>query len=715
MATPTRRIQEGKRDTRRFFLLFSLILFAVSGTMAAFIVTSLHVHEHGLDLGVFLFDDSKKAALALWTTAIAVAIVAIANWRLRQLQRTGLALATTLDAKLLTPDMAGLSREERRYLDIVEEMAMAAQIPLPYACVMKGEFGINALSAGTADTEPTIVITEGALLHLTRDELTGLVGHETAHLLHQDNRIAIHIMAAAYSLAFLTHAGRLLMQAARSAGPSKYLGPILVLGAVLLMTLGVLGYIGTWFLQTLVAKERETMADAQAARLIGDPTGLALALLKIHDQGPAGAVAHIETMAARHMFAADPTGKLNSTFFSNHPSPYARIADLVPHTDLESLRAMARQNAPSSHTMELMKEAAEKKHHTWKDVRFRFGIATLLLFFSEGGNTFVLPGTSWWTVLEAIPSLIQTIMLARQENNITELVSLVSLGAYIFSEVGFYYALFCFFLGVRSVWSIMLLGDPRPLQKPSGWTRTHWDTKAVVDNMHFAFLMVCAAGYTWLYIIEQDQLFQRPFYTFFLQYPTTFCLSILLLLSVCFYTARVFRGSSSRAEQNPASDAKTYEGKEIGRNTTENIIIFFYTVFGGMFLVASSILDPRPPYNTEQFEQKMILNLILIVYLIFLFAKPKKSKGDCNETPKTETTPSRGKQAASEPPSHPASFDDTPDPPPSDAKHIVLDAPASDSPPSFLVGVDQAHPFYVVDTTRAQDQDATSKKDGPVP
>src|SRR5512142_995606 len=100
---------------------------------------------------------------------------------------------------------------ERRLVNVTEEMAVAAGLPVPRLYVLQGEAGINAFAAGYTPGHAVVAVTRGALDRLTRDELQGVVAHELSHVLNADTRIDLRLMAAVGGLAFLTLLGRLLL------------------------------------------------------------------------------------------------------------------------------------------------------------------------------------------------------------------------------------------------------------------------------------------------------------------------------------------------------------------------------------------------------------------------------------------------------------------------------------------------------------------------
>ncbi|EJB3708097.1 M48 family metalloprotease [Escherichia coli] len=158
---------------------------------------------------------------------------------------------------------------------VLRELAARAglpAVPVPHY-VPSGV--VNAFATGSKH-HAAIALTDGLLRSLTPRELTGVLGHEIAHIANEDLRV----MGLADSISRLTHLLALLGQLAIVLSlPALLLGvaevnwPALLLLAVApqLVLLAQLG----------LSRVREFDADRLAAELTGDPHGLASALAKI--------------------------------------------------------------------------------------------------------------------------------------------------------------------------------------------------------------------------------------------------------------------------------------------------------------------------------------------------------------------------------------------------------------------------------------------------
>src|SRR5271154_1756867 len=99
---------------------------------------------------------------------------------------------------------------QKRLLDVVEEMALAAGVPVPPVYVLE-EPGINAFAAGYAPGDAVGAVSPGCLNYLTRDELQGVVAHEFSHILNGDMRLNIRLIGLIFGIMALSIIGRMLM------------------------------------------------------------------------------------------------------------------------------------------------------------------------------------------------------------------------------------------------------------------------------------------------------------------------------------------------------------------------------------------------------------------------------------------------------------------------------------------------------------------------
>ncbi len=232
--------------------------------------------------------------------------------------------------------------EEKQYLNVVEEMAIAAGIPAPKAYVVP-DADPNAFAVGRDPGHASIAVTEGLLASLDREELQGVVGHEMSHVRNLDIRAMTLVTALFGATTLLSDVARrgLYFGGSGSRGGSRRSGRdsseggggaiVLVLFALWVL-LAVLAPILSRLLAMAVSRSREYLADASAAELTRNPLGLAAALRKL---AASHAPTRLITQGSAHLCITDPRGlRVNerdgsvADLFGTHPPIGKRIAIL---------------------------------------------------------------------------------------------------------------------------------------------------------------------------------------------------------------------------------------------------------------------------------------------------------------------------------------------------------------------------------------------------
>jgi heat shock protein HtpX len=226
-------------------------------------------------------------------------------------------------------DLATQDFKEKQLLNIVEEMALAAGMPVPPVFILEAE-QINAFAAGLSPDDAAIAITRGALHTLSREEIQGVIAHEFSHIYHGDMLLNMRLAAMIMAFFFLVYmAFRILQFSAytgggRSRGKDKSGNPTLVIALILLVA-GAVSWCAGSVLRSMISRQREYLADASAVQYTRNPKGLLGALQKIsteskHDMPKeGGAYAHLYFSGASSWF---------SQIFSTHPPIDKRIAAL---------------------------------------------------------------------------------------------------------------------------------------------------------------------------------------------------------------------------------------------------------------------------------------------------------------------------------------------------------------------------------------------------
>src|SRR5580658_8816906 len=237
----------------------------------------------------------------------------------------GSAVSEMMGGRLISSNTA--NPDERKLLDVVEEMAIASGVPMPQVYVMDEENGINAFAAGHKASDATITVTRGCMRLLSRDELQGVIGHEFSHVLNGDMRLNLRLIGIIFGILCLTIVGRVLI---RTRGRNN---PLPVVGIVLI----VIGFIGVFFgrlIQAAVSRQREFLADASSVQFTRNPSGITGALKKIGGLGEMGSrLGHAHSEELSHMFFGNGISEPFIGLLETHPPLRDRIRVFEPNFD----------------------------------------------------------------------------------------------------------------------------------------------------------------------------------------------------------------------------------------------------------------------------------------------------------------------------------------------------------------------------------------------
>jgi Zn-dependent protease with chaperone function len=241
-----------------------------------------------------------------------------------ELARGGGAVATMLGGRPVNPSTT--DPDERKLLNVVEEMALAAGVPVPQVYLLPAERGINAFAAGHSTSDAVVAVTQGALKLLSRDELQGVIGHEFSHIVNGDMRLNVRLIGVVFGILCLTVIGRILLQTRGRKNPLPLFGLVLIL----------IGWVGVFFgrlIQAAVSRRREVLADASAVQFTRNPAGLAGALKKIGGLAAGSKLENPHAEEASHLFFGNGMGESFLHLLETHPPLEERIRALEPDFD----------------------------------------------------------------------------------------------------------------------------------------------------------------------------------------------------------------------------------------------------------------------------------------------------------------------------------------------------------------------------------------------
>lgn len=248
-------------------------------------------------------------------------VVALFNYAMYSSQG-GSYVAETVGAYKIPPHST--KQHERQLLNIIEEIALAAGIPMPAVYVLEND-QINAFAAGTTPENACICVTTGSLQKLNRDELQGVIAHEFGHIYNGDVRISMRLAAMLMGFFVLLYVALRIMQFTPMGRNSDRRNPTALI-ALILVAAGALSYLAGKILSCMISREREYLADACSVQFTRNPDGIAGALNKIERDSEVESMPKTG-MAFSHLYFNDES--FLSQVFATHPPLKKRIQAIL--------------------------------------------------------------------------------------------------------------------------------------------------------------------------------------------------------------------------------------------------------------------------------------------------------------------------------------------------------------------------------------------------
>jgi Zn-dependent protease with chaperone function len=319
-----------KRNTGRLIALFALAVISliVITNLLVMVIFGLAATPEGEPVAtqLQLFDWQVFLAIGLGVSAV---VLFGSLYKMASLRGGGARVAEMMNGRLLVAETEDLN--ERRTLNVVEEMAIASGTPVPPVYVLE-EQGINAFAAGYSPSDAVIGISRGAMETLSRDQLQGVIAHEFSHILHGDMRINIRLIGVLHGIMVLGIIGYYLLRGGAHARRSKDSGGIVMLG----LGLVVIGFVGTFFgnlIKAAVSRQREYLADASAVQFTRNPEGIGGALMQIAQHHNHSYLEHPGSREINHALFEEPAKLSFRGLYATHPPLDARISAILPNWD----------------------------------------------------------------------------------------------------------------------------------------------------------------------------------------------------------------------------------------------------------------------------------------------------------------------------------------------------------------------------------------------
>lgn len=341
-----------RRRSRRLraLLLVCVLLVALSAAFYVGLLVALVGGGQGLPPEQWLRTLGERMLAVPWPVYACVTIFALVDSlytgvrRMRQLRGGGLALAERMGATRVdaaAPPATGVAAEfitthsYRQLLNVVDEMSLASGQRPPAVYVLTHERSINALAAARGADDAAVIVTQGAVERLQRDELQGLVGFAMGQVTNGDIRLNTQMLAWFAAVSAVARTGAELVATpfrgvASESLPQDLRKLLFVFGLLALLCtplilIGSLGVPMVKLVQALACRQRVYLNDAAAVQFTRDPAAVADALRRVLKDG--GRLVNRRRDEVAHMSVV-PVQR--AWLFRTHPPLRSRIARIEP-------------------------------------------------------------------------------------------------------------------------------------------------------------------------------------------------------------------------------------------------------------------------------------------------------------------------------------------------------------------------------------------------
>jgi heat shock protein HtpX len=205
--------------------------------------------------------------------------------------------------------------------NVVEGLSIAAGIPMPKIYLIDDP-SPNAFATGRDPKHASVAVTKGLLDTMKREELEGVLAHEISHIANYDIRFMTLTVVLVGAIGLLSEivVRSFLYGGFRGGGRRGKGGALVLIGLVFI----ILAPLFAMLVRFAISRQREYLADANAAKLTRYPPGLASALEKIQKY-PHGVQSANDVTAP--LYISNPLKKAEG-LFATHPPIGDRVKRL---------------------------------------------------------------------------------------------------------------------------------------------------------------------------------------------------------------------------------------------------------------------------------------------------------------------------------------------------------------------------------------------------
>lgn len=202
------------------------------------------------------------------------------------------------------------------YADI-RELTQRAGLPMPRIYMTPSQQP-NAFATGRNPAHAAVAVTQGLLQLMPREQVKGVLAHELSHVKNRDILVASIAAMIGSVITWLSYMFIFF------GGDSEDSSPVGAIGAIVAL---IVGPLAATLLQLGISRQREYLADASGARLLGQAAPLANALESL--ERASQAIPMQVNPATESLYIMNPlSARGMSKLFSTHPPIEERVRRL---------------------------------------------------------------------------------------------------------------------------------------------------------------------------------------------------------------------------------------------------------------------------------------------------------------------------------------------------------------------------------------------------
>jgi len=215
-----------------------------------------------------------------------------------------------------------MRNENMRVYNLVENLCMTKGMKTPKIYIIDDD-SLNAFASGLSPSTYAISLSKGIIDKLDDEELQAVIAHELTHIRNKDVRLLIISIIFVGIFAFISEMAFRSLRYGRL-GKGKKGGQVMLI----ILLLGVIGYVLSIVFRFSLSRKREYLADAGAVEMTKNSLALSSALKKV-SQDPW--IEAVEREDVAQMFIEHPTrekksaANLLNSLFATHPPIEKRI------------------------------------------------------------------------------------------------------------------------------------------------------------------------------------------------------------------------------------------------------------------------------------------------------------------------------------------------------------------------------------------------------